>query len=66
MRYLLLIYVAAYRFFHAARADLLWRLGRWPASAAAYRRALELASNGPERVFLEQRVDEVRRRSQAG
>jgi RNA polymerase sigma-70 factor (ECF subfamily) len=58
--------MADYRFFHAARADLLRRLERWPEAAAAYCRALELSPNGPERGFLERRLDEVRRRSLAG
>lgn len=41
-----------YHLFHAARADLLARTGRRAEAAAAYRRALELAENGAERVFL--------------
>jgi RNA polymerase sigma-70 factor (ECF subfamily) len=45
-----------YHLFHAARADLLRRLGRREESAAAYRRALELASNDVERRFLERRL----------
>ena len=45
-----------YHLFHAARADLLRRLGRGDEAAAAYRRALELAANPMERVFLERRL----------
>jgi RNA polymerase sigma-70 factor (ECF subfamily) len=44
-----------YRFFHAARADLLRRLEHWGAAAEAYGRALALDPNGPERAFLEER-----------
>ena len=46
-----------YHLFHAARADLLRRLGpgrRRPTTA--YRRALELATNPAERRFLERRL----------
>jgi RNA polymerase sigma-70 factor (ECF subfamily) len=46
-----------YLYFHAARADLLRRLERWSEAAIAYRRALELATNGPERAFLTARRD---------
>ena len=35
-----------YPYLHAARADLLRRLGRWSEAEAAYRRALELTANG--------------------
>ncbi len=49
----------AYPYLHAARADLLRRLGRWSEATAAYRRALDLTTNGPERGFLEGRLREV-------
>ena len=49
-----------YHYFHAARADLLRRLGAREASAAAYARALELAGNAAERAFLERRLEESR------
>jgi RNA polymerase sigma-70 factor (ECF subfamily) len=52
--------MAEYRFFHATRADFLRRLGRWGEAAAAYERALALATNGPERAFLRRRIAEVR------
>jgi RNA polymerase sigma-70 factor, ECF subfamily len=45
-----------YHLFHAARADMLRRLGRRGAAAAAYRRAFELTANGAERNFLERRL----------
>jgi RNA polymerase sigma-70 factor (ECF subfamily) len=46
----------AYHYFHAARADLLRRLGRPAEARAAYERALELAYSEPERRFLARRV----------
>jgi RNA polymerase sigma-70 factor (ECF subfamily) len=45
-----------YLYFHAARADLLRRLGRAGEARQAYQRALELASNAAERRFLERRL----------
>jgi RNA polymerase sigma-70 factor (ECF subfamily) len=47
----------AYHLYHAARADLLRRSGRTEEAAAAYARALELASNPAERAFLRRRLD---------
>ena len=41
---------------HVARGDLLARLGRSPAAAEAFRRALELAPTQPERDFLAARL----------
>ncbi|HEV8579191.1 MAG TPA: RNA polymerase sigma factor [Thermoanaerobaculia bacterium] len=49
----------SYHLLPAARADLLRRLGRTQDAAAAYRRAIELASNEPERRFLLRRLSEV-------
>ena len=48
-----------YHLTHSARADLLRRLGRKAESAAAYRRALALARQDPERRFLEKRIFEL-------
>jgi RNA polymerase sigma-70 factor (ECF subfamily) len=48
-----------YHLLHAARADLLRRLERRAEAAAAYRRALELATQPAERSFLERRLDTV-------
>jgi RNA polymerase sigma-70 factor (ECF subfamily) len=48
-----------YHLLPAARADLLRRLGRRDEAAAAYRAALELVGNDPERTFLERRLAEV-------
>lgn len=45
-----------YYLFHAARADLLRRLGFASAAAEAYRRALTLTANGAERAYLERRL----------
>jgi RNA polymerase sigma-70 factor (ECF subfamily) len=49
-----------YRYFHSTRADLLRRLERRDEAIAAYRRALELTDDGPERRFLERRLTELR------
>jgi RNA polymerase sigma-70 factor, ECF subfamily len=48
-----------YHLMHAARADLLRRLGRQDEAAGEYRRALALAPNPVERAFLERRLSEV-------
>ncbi|HEX2025760.1 MAG TPA: RNA polymerase sigma factor [Actinomycetota bacterium] len=48
-----------YHLFHAARADLLRRLGRREEAASAYRRALGRATNEVERRFLAERIAEV-------
>ncbi|MEO8756985.1 MAG: RNA polymerase sigma factor [Devosia sp.] len=45
-----------YRFAHAARADLLRRLGRAADARAAYERALALTGQGAERDFLQRRL----------
>lgn len=46
-----------YPLFHAARADLLRRLGRVKEAASAYARALELTTNRVERRYLRRRLD---------
>jgi RNA polymerase sigma-70 factor (ECF subfamily) len=48
-----------YHLFHAARADLLRRLGRLGDAAKAYARAADLAPSDAERAFLLGRRDEV-------
>jgi RNA polymerase sigma factor (sigma-70 family) len=48
-----------YHLLHAARADLLRRLGRLREAAAAYRRAHELALNPADRRFLAGRLRAV-------
>jgi RNA polymerase sigma-70 factor (ECF subfamily) len=45
-----------YHLFHAARADMLRRLGSFEAAADAYRRALALMANSVERAYLERRL----------
>jgi RNA polymerase sigma-70 factor (ECF subfamily) len=49
-----------YHLFHAARADLLRRLGRSEEARAAYERARDLAANPRERAFLERRIHDLR------
>lgn len=49
-----------YHLFHAARADLLRRLGRYDEADAAYGRAIALASNDAERRFLTARRGSLR------
>ena len=48
-----------YHLLHAARADLLRRLGSDAEAAKSYARALSLATNDAERRFLERRLREV-------
>jgi RNA polymerase sigma-70 factor (ECF subfamily) len=48
-----------YPYLHAARADLLRRLGRLPEAAEAYSRARDLTANEQERAFLDRRLTEV-------
>jgi RNA polymerase sigma-70 factor (ECF subfamily) len=45
-----------YHLTHAARADLLRRLGRADQAREAYERALALVNQEPGRRFLEQRL----------
>lgn len=45
-----------YHLYHAARADLLRRLGSRAAAKDAYRRALALTDNEVERAFLDRRL----------
>jgi RNA polymerase sigma-70 factor (ECF subfamily) len=49
----------AYRWFHAARADLLRRLGRTAEASDAYVRALKLTDNQDERAYIQRRLNEV-------
>ena len=48
-----------YHLAHAARADLLRRLGRREQAVAAYRQALALAQQGPDRQFMQKRLEEL-------
>lgn len=48
-----------YYLLHAARADLLRRIGRAREAEESYRRALELASNEVERRYLQRRISSL-------
>jgi RNA polymerase sigma-70 factor, ECF subfamily len=48
-----------YYFFHAARADLLRRLGRIEEAASAYSRALPLTANEVEQKYVRRRLAEL-------
>jgi RNA polymerase sigma-70 factor (ECF subfamily) len=52
--------LADYHLAHAARGDLCRRLGSTVEAIAAYERALELATQEPERRFIGRRLDELR------
>jgi len=51
--------LGSYHLAHAARADLCRRLGRKEEAIAAYRKALGLSRQAPERRFLERRIAEL-------
>jgi RNA polymerase sigma-70 factor, ECF subfamily len=51
--------LGGYHLLPAARADLLRRMGRYADAATAYRLALKLVGNEPERRYLQRRLDEV-------
>jgi RNA polymerase sigma-70 factor (ECF subfamily) len=48
-----------YHLAHAAKADLLRRLGRFPEAKASYGAALALAQQEPEQRFLKRRLAEI-------
>jgi RNA polymerase sigma-70 factor (ECF subfamily) len=48
-----------YQYLHSTRAELLRRLGRPDEARDAYRRAIELTREGPERRFLERKLAEL-------
>ena len=48
-----------YYLLHAARADILRRLGQWGPATEAYRRALSLATNRIEQDYLRRRLAEL-------
>jgi RNA polymerase sigma-70 factor (ECF subfamily) len=52
--------LAGYHAYHAARADLLRRLGQSQQSRAAYDKAIELAGNTAETAYLTRRRDQLR------
>ena len=51
--------LAGYHALHAARADLLRRLGRGREARAAYDRAIDLAGNSAEIAYLSRRRDQL-------
>lgn len=51
--------LAGYHLLHAVRGDLLRRAGRNPEAAGAYRQAIALAQQEPERRFLARRLAQV-------
>src|SRR5438876_6068107 len=51
--------LGGYHLAHSARGELLRRLGRRDEAIAAYRRALELTTQDPERRLLEKRLNGV-------
>jgi RNA polymerase sigma-70 factor (ECF subfamily) len=52
-------HLRTYPYLHAARADLLRRLGWSTEARAAYQRARELTANTTEQSFLEGRIAEL-------
>lgn len=54
----------SYYLYHAARADILRRLGRLHEASVEYRRTLELTANAVERRYLRRRLAEVDDRGQ--
>jgi RNA polymerase sigma-70 factor, ECF subfamily len=52
--------LADYHLAHAARADLCRRLGKLDEARNAYRQAIALARQQPERRFLENRLEELK------
>jgi len=52
--------LADYHLAHAARGDLLRRIGSAGDAISAYERALELATQEPERRFIKRRLGELR------
>jgi RNA polymerase sigma-70 factor (ECF subfamily) len=51
--------LAEYHLAYAARADLCRRLGKTDAARESYQQALELATQEPERRFLQKRLQEL-------
>jgi RNA polymerase sigma-70 factor (ECF subfamily) len=56
----------SYYIYHAARADLLRRLGRNAEALDAYRRALSLTTNAVEHRYLRRRISEVSEARETG
>lgn len=49
----------SYHLFHAARANLLRRVGALEAATQSYRQALAIVTNESERQFLDRHLREV-------
>jgi len=52
--------LSGYYLFHAARADILRRMGRYDQALAAYQTARALTNNVIEQDYLDRRIDEVK------
>jgi len=52
--------LAGYRLFHAARAEILRRLGRHGPARDAYQRALDLTTNRVEQSYIKRRIEALR------
>jgi RNA polymerase sigma-70 factor (ECF subfamily) len=52
--------LSGYHRAHAARGELCLRAGRHSDAAEAFAKAVELTKQGPERRFLEQRLQQAR------
>jgi RNA polymerase sigma-70 factor (ECF subfamily) len=50
----------SYHLYHAARADILRRLGRREAAVEAYKKAADLAANQVEETYLRRRIAELK------
>ena len=55
--------LAGYQWLYAAQADLHRRLGQAPEAQAAYRKALSMSQQEPERRYLERRLQELEKNS---
>ncbi len=55
--------LGAYHLAYSARADLYRRLGKTTEARESYQRALALTQQGPERRFLERRVEQLKAES---
>jgi RNA polymerase sigma-70 factor, ECF subfamily len=49
----------SYYLWHASRAEMLARLGRYDESVAAYMQALQLTANRAEQAFLNSKVRQI-------
>lgn len=54
--------LAGYQWLYSAQADLHRRLGQAPEAQAAYRKALSMSQQEPERRYLERRLQELEKK----